>query len=183
MKQLLERYDIRVLGRAKIAALGKGTERELNRYGLRADLIPAVYDGGALGRELAARLIPGMTVLIPRAAIGNHELIDELNRVNNLTLLDIATYDTIYESSQVFDEKAEFESGSIDYAVFTSASTVKGFAEAVKGLDFTCVKAICIGRQTKAAADALGMQTWMSEKATMDSVAAKLEEVVAAKKA
>lgn len=182
MKYLLESYDIRILGQAKIAALGKGTERELNRYGLRADLIPAVYDGGALGRELAAQCTPGMSVLIPRAAIGNRELIDELSKVENLSITDIATYDTVYESSEVFDEKAEFESGSIDYAVFTSASTVKGFAEAVKGLDFRCVKAICIGRQTKAAADALGMQTWMSEKATMDSVAEKLEEVVAATK-
>ena len=61
--------------------------------------------------------------------------------------------------------------------MFTSASTVKGFAEAVKGLDFGKVRAVCIGRQTKAAADALGMQTWMSKKASMDSILETLEEL------
>ena len=63
------------------------------------------------------------------------------------------------------------------YQRFTSASTVRGFAEAVKGLDFSKVRAVCIGRQTKAAADALGMQTWMAEKATMDSVLKKVEQL------
>ena len=71
---------------------------------------------------------------------------------------------------ELMDEKAEFDAGTVDYAVFTSASTVRGFAQAVKGLDFSKVKAVCIGRQTKAAADALGMETYMAEKATMDSV-------------
>ena len=60
--------------------------------------------------------------------------------------------------------------GHIDYAVFTSASTVKGFAEAVEGLDYTKVTAACIGKQTKAAADAYGMKTFMAKQATIDSV-------------
>lgn len=64
-----------------------------------------------------------------------------------------------------------------DYVIFTSASTVKGFAAAAAGLDDTKVRAICIGRQTKEAADALGMQTWMSEKASIDSLIDKLMEV------
>ena len=38
------------------------------------------------------------------------------------------------------------------------------------GLDLSRVKAICIGRQTKAAADSFGMKTRMAEKATMDAV-------------
>ena len=32
------------------------------------------------------------------------------------------------------------------------------------------MRAACIGKQTKAAADAYGMQTYMSEKATIDSL-------------
>lgn len=80
------------------------------------------------------------------------------------------TYDTFYEKQEVIDEKKAFESGEINCAVFTSASTVRGFAEAVKGLDFTKVTAACIGKQTKAAADALGMKTFMAKQATIDSV-------------
>ena len=73
--------------------------------------------------------------------------------------------------------KAEFDTGTVDYAVFTSASTVRGFAQAVKGIDFSKVKAVCIGRQTKAAADELGMETYMAEQATMDSVVSCVEKL------
>ncbi len=90
---------------------------------------------------------------------------------------DIPTYDTLYETPGAVDEKAEFDTGTVDYAVFTSASTVRGFEQAVKGIDFSKVKAVCIGRQTKAAADALGMETYMAEKATMDSVVACVEKL------
>ena len=38
---------------------------------------------------------------------------------------------------KLIDEKGQFESGKIDCAVFTSASTVKGFAAATPGLDDT----------------------------------------------
>ena len=64
----------------------------------------------------------------------------------------------------------EIESDSIDCVVFTSASTVKGFVESTGLLDYSKVTAACIGKQTKAAADDYGMQTYMSEKATIDSL-------------
>ena len=83
---------------------------------------------------------------------------------------DIATYTTRYEKSRLIDEKKELETGSVDCVVFTSASTVKGFVEGTKGLDYTKVKAACIGKQTKAAADAYGMQTCMAKKATIESL-------------
>ena len=40
---------------------------------------------------------------------------------------DVPTYETGYVSSPLINEKKEFEEGTIDLAVFTSASTVKGF--------------------------------------------------------
>ena len=67
-------------------------------------------------------------------------------------------------------EKKEFETGQMDCAVFTSASTVRGFVKATPGLDYTKVRAACIGKQTKAEADAVGMETYMAKKATIDSV-------------
>ena len=63
-----------------------------------------------------------------------------------------------------------FENGEIQTAVFTSASTVRGFVNAVSGLDFEKVRAACIGKQTKAEADSYGMQTFMAKEATIDSV-------------
>ena len=46
-----------------------------------------------------------------------------------------------------------------------------------KGLDYTKVKAACIGKQTKAAADAYGMQTRMAKKATIESLIELVEEM------
>ena len=54
LMQMLRRTgrDVRALGRIRIAAIGPGTDRELGKYGLRADLIPSVYDGVHLGQAL-----------------------------------------------------------------------------------------------------------------------------------
>ncbi len=60
--------------------------------------------------------------------------------------------------------------------MFTSASTVRGFAAAAGELDFTQVKAVCIGKQTCAAAAELGMQTFTAKQATIDSLIARLVE-------
>lgn len=178
-EELKERCDIRKIAGARFAVIGSGTKRALLEHGIRPDLMPETYEGRALGRALAKACAPGSRILIPRAAIGTRELTEELERVPGLRIDDIPTYDTIYEKSRCIDEKAEFENGRIDYAVFTSASTVKGFAEAVKGLDFTGVRAVCIGKQTQAAADALGMQTWVAKKATMEAVVERLIELAA----
>ena len=162
--------DVRRLGRAKIAAIGKGTEKALEERGLFVDLMPEVFDGQSLGKALCEACSGNEKILLPRAKIGGKEIIQELEKKPGLFICDVPTYDTFYEKQEMIDEKKAFESGEINCAVFTSASTVKGFAEAVKGIDFTKVTAACIGKQTKAAADAYGMKTFMAKQATIDSV-------------
>lgn len=164
-----QRLDIRALGKAKIAAIGTGTQKELEKRGLYTDLMPEVYDGEHLGKALAEVCGGNERVLIPRAKIGNREIIDAL-ACKGVLVDDVPTYDTVYEKQDIIDERKEFEEGNIDCAVFTSASTVRGFAEAAKGLDFSLVRAACIGKQTKAEADALGMKTFVAEKPTLDSL-------------
>ena len=173
----LKEHDIRALASAKIAAIGRGTEKALKERGIKSDFLPSVYDGETLGKELREKLESGERVLIPRASIGGQELIEELNKAEGIEIDDLPTYDTIYEKSETIDIGEELLSGSISWVVFTSASTVKGFKEAVGEIDFSKVKAVCIGRQTRAAADALGIKTWMSEKATMESLVQKVVEV------
>lgn len=167
MDELFGKADIRALASVKIASIGKGSEKALNGYGLKSDFIPSIYDGETLGKELAEKLDEGDKVLIPRAAIGNPQLVEELKKKANVTVDDIATYDTVYETSHVLDEHAAMESDPFDLAVFTSASTVKGFTESLKGMDFTKVNAVCIGKQTEAAAKGYGMKTWTASKATL----------------
>lgn len=170
--QQMKKYgkDIRSLGQAKVAAIGEGTRKKLEERGIFADLMPEVYDGASLGKALAEVCDGSEKILIPRARLGTRELLIPLEE-KGIHTDDIPTYDTLYESSEFIDEKKEFETGRIDCAVFTSASTVKGFVESTRGLDYSRVKAACIGKQTRAAADAYGMETYMADKATMDSLA------------
>ena len=168
--------DVRSLGQAKIAVIGEGTKKKLKEHHLLADFVPSVYDGETLGTELAKELQGDEKILIPRAEAGNRKL-TELLEQTGAKVDDIATYTTCYEKSRLIDEKKEFETGSVDCVVFTSASTVKGFVEGTPGLDYTSVKAACIGKQTKAAADAYGMQTRMAKKATIESLIELVEEM------
>ena len=170
--------DIRKLAGLKIAAIGKGTQRALKERGLIPDLVPEVYDGASLGKALREACEGGERILIPRAKIGNHEILEELEKKPDLRISDIATYDTFYENQGIIDEKKEFEQGKIHCAVFTSASTVRGFVKACPDLDYTKVTAACIGKQTKAAADAWGMKTYMAEKATIDSVLELVQKIL-----
>lgn len=168
--------DIRCLGRMKLAVIGEGTAKKLSERGLFADLMPKVYDGDSLGETLAEAVCPGERILIPRAEKGNENLTAKL-KAAGARVDDIATYRTVYEASALIDEKKEFEDNQVDCVVFTSASTVKGFVEGTKGLDYTKVRAACIGKQTKKAADIYGMKTFQAKQATIDSLIELVEEM------
>lgn len=176
------KVDVRKMGGLKIAAIGKGTRAEVEKHGMFVDLMPTVYDGESLGRDLAQVCNAGDRILVPRAKIGNQELIEELKKVENIVIDDIATYDTVLVKSHLIDERKEFAAGNMDYAIFTSASTVKGFAAATEGLDYSTVEAVCIGKQTAAEAEKLGMKTHISKVASIASVAELTEELFLAKK-
>ena len=162
--------DIRALGSVKIAAIGRGTAKALKEHHLYPDLMPEVFDGASLGAKMAKECEPGAKILLARAAIGNKEVTEELAKREDLTVDDVAIYDTFYESQELIDEKGQFESGKIDCAVFTSASTVKGFVAATPGLDDTKVLAACIGKQTEAEALRYGMKTAVAKEASIDSL-------------
>lgn len=168
-----QKKDIRSIGDARIAAIGPGTRAELEKRGLLADLMPEVYDGEALGMLLGETCRDGDKLLIPRAKEGNQQLTEEIRKRKQVTIVDLPIYETVYAVSDqqpLIDQKALFEQGKISMAIFTSASTVRGFAACTQGLDYGLVRAVCIGRQTRAAADALGMETYMAREATIDSL-------------
>lgn len=163
--------DVRSIGNAQLAAIGQGTRKELENRGLICDMMPEIYDGEHLGILLGETCKEGERILIPRAEQGSLALIEEIEKRVKVEITDLPVYRTIYENpSELIDEKEQITQGKIHLAVFTSASTVKGFAKATEGLDYRLVKAVCIGTQTESAAKALRMQTVVSEKATIDSL-------------
>lgn len=174
--------DIRALGRAKLAAIGKGTKRELEARGMYPDLMPEVFDGASLGKKMAECCEKNSRILIPRAAIGNAEIIRELSVRKDLVVDDVATYETRYEVQSIIDESGAFERGEITYAVFTSASTVRGFVHALPGLEYSKVKAVCIGKQTAAQAEEYGMHTYTAKEASIDSLVELVIQLAGEKK-
>lgn len=129
--------DVRDIGAAKLAAIGKATAAALEERGLVVDLIPGVYDGAHLGRELAGRAA-GEKILLLRALDGSREIIEEL-RLGVVEFDEIAVYRTV-------PEKYKFTPSGIDAALFTSASSVRGLVAACPEVKpaFAC----CIGGQT-----------------------------------
>lgn len=171
------KIDIRKLANSKIAVIGESTKNSLLDRGIYADLMPDIYDIEHLGIALNAVCKDGDKIFIPRARNGNRELIEQIVKNHKVEIFDVATYDTLYKDSKIINEKSEFERGNIDYVVFTSSSTVKGFVNSTKGLDYTKVKAICIGKQTKQTADSYKMITYMSQVATIDSIVSLIIEL------
>ncbi len=163
--------DIRSLGGAKLAAIGAGTAKALKERGLICALMPQTYDGRHLGVLLGETCKDGERILIPRAVQGNPHLIQEIEKRVKAEITEIPIYRTTYERpAWMKDLQKQFAQGLIHMAVFTSASTVRGFARATEGMDYGLVWAVCIGAQTEAAARELGMKTVTAKCATIDSL-------------
>lgn len=162
------RQDVRILGRIKLAAIGPGTAKALGQIGLRADLFPDVYDAAHLGKALV-KVATG-PALILRAEMGSPELTAALNEAK-LPYDDIKIYRTVYRNGDAERLRDLITAGKIDYVTFTSASTVTGFVRSMgTSLDFSLVRGLCIGEQTAEKASRHGIQTIISEKATIPSM-------------
>ena len=172
---LLERTnrDVRALGGIKLAAIGPGTDRELRKHGLRADLIPEVYDGAHLGQALCEAK-PAGKVLILRAQWGTKALTDALDE-GTISYDDIRCYETRYMAPNTEEVRELLVPGTI--VTFTSASTVTGFVSALgENTDFSAITAACIGKQTESEAHKYNLHTITAEKATMDALIQRIVE-------
>ena len=166
--------DARALGRIKLAAIGPGTDRELNKHGLKADYVPEVYDAAHLGAGLPA----GGNVLILRAEEGSPALTEELAK-RNIGFDDVATYRTVYENTRSQELRELVEGEGVTLVTFTSASTVKGFVSSVgEDADFSNMVGMCIGAQTANQAQKHGIPVKIAKAATMDALVELITEGV-----
>jgi len=162
--------DVRKLANAKFAVIGGGTAKELRKFGVVADLVPEVYENEALAAALCQQLTERDRVLIPRASIGNPILTEMLEQAG-ADITDLSIYDTKVAEYDWLDLKEMIEEKTFDFVTFTSASTVHSFVQmAGETCDFTKVFGVCIGRQTREAAESYNMKTITAEKATIESM-------------
>lgn len=165
--------DIRILSGLKLAAVGQQTKKLLEERGLIVDYMPKVYDSIHLADGLVKEFVGEKKIMLIRGKMATSILPDALEKAG-IGYRNVLVYDTLYKNPM--EDFLEDDMHDIDYAVFSSASTVEGFTKALP-MDFSKVHAICIGDMTAEAARAHGMKVDVSNMATIDSLVEKVIEI------
>lgn len=134
-----------------------------------ADLVPTQYDGAHLADELIKRLLPGDEVLLLRSVDGGEELPRRLQD-ENIAVVDVPLYHTIRGCAQGDLLRERLIAETLDYVIFTSASTVEGFVQSVGDAPLSGFTALCIGAVTERAAKRYGMKTKTAKNAAIDDL-------------
>jgi uroporphyrinogen III methyltransferase / synthase len=115
--------DARALGGVTVAAIGPGTAAELERHGIRADIVPERFVAEGLLEALPD--VEGQDVLVARAAEARDALPDGL-RERGASVHVLPLYDTVAEPLSA-DQRRALEEAT--YVTFTSSSTVRFFLD------------------------------------------------------
>ena len=156
--------DIRALGGVRLCAIGPATAGRLRRHGLKVDVMPAEHRAEAVFEALrqAGRLV-GARVLLARADIAREMLADAL-RAAGAVVTEATAYRTVRADGWSGPELyALLRERPVDVVTFTSASTVRNFAE-ILGTEsaaalLAATRVASIGPVTAAAATELGIET------------------------
>jgi len=132
MSRLLASGDVRELKGVKLGTVGPSTASRLQRYGMRVDLMPAEYRAeGVVEAMKAEGPLKGTRVLLPRADIGRDLLSDALSQAGAVVTEVVAYRTTLAQGDRSGDRDIYrmLLDGQIDAVTFTSASTVRNFAQ------------------------------------------------------
>ena len=144
--------DARAFAGATIAAIGPGTEAELARHGIRADVVPERSVAEALVEALEPVPVEGRRVLLARASEAR-DLLPEALRERGARVDVVALYDTVAEP---LGEQQREALARATYVTFTSSSTVRFLLEA-GGLVPQSARVVTIGPVTSATAREHGL--------------------------
>lgn len=119
------RLDSRALKNCRVAAVGPQTAEEIQKRGVRADLVPERYETKALAEAFTKKIgrLKGKNFLLLRAAIAPDELEKALRKAG-AGALRVDAYRTLLPRPKPAKLGEE-----IDAVTFTSASTVDNFVK------------------------------------------------------
>lgn len=143
---------------ASWAVIGRATADRLADAGIAAAFRPTRAAADALAAELP--IDRGDHVLVARGDLAGEHVASQLRR-RGAVVDDVVAYQTIEAPPGSTDALvAAMDAGPIDAVLFTSGSTVRGFVVIGDRArhDVTGIPAVCIGRETAAAARAAGFQ-------------------------
>jgi uroporphyrinogen-III synthase len=162
---------------AKVAAIGDGTAASFTRWaGRTPELLPKTFTVEGL-----ARAFPHGEgrVLCARADIAPDGLEDAL-AAKGWTPTRVDAYRTVFPKALPRAATAALVAGDVDAITFTSASTVRGFQDALGGTVIAGKpKVVCIGPVTAKQARAAGMTVHaVADPHTTDGLVAALERAL-----
>jgi uroporphyrinogen III methyltransferase / synthase len=120
--------DARALAGVTVAAIGPGTGAELERHGVRPDVVPERFVAEGLLEALPD--VRGKRVLVARAAEARDVLPEGL-RERGASVHVLPLYDTVAEP---LSDKQRRALEGVSYVTFTSSSTVRHFLDGGGGL-------------------------------------------------
>ena len=125
--------DVRELYGLRIAAIGEATAGEIEKKGVRVELLPVEYRAEGLVEEFERVNIKGKRILIPRAKEARDILPVKLREMG--AVVDVVTaYETRKPGKGVSAKiKKMLDKNMIDAVTFTSSSTVRNFLSIFPG--------------------------------------------------
>jgi uroporphyrinogen III methyltransferase/synthase len=169
--------DIRVLGRASIAAIGPATAARLAGYALRVTAVPDEYRAEKIVGAIGIKRIRGKRFLIPRAQLAREAMPEILRDQGAKEVVIAPAYRTVKpKGAQVARMRELIASGKIDLVTFTSSSTVTNFCELI-GKSGKGIRAAAIGPITAATAKEHGFDVVLSpSKFTIEALTEAISE-------
>lgn len=163
------------------AAVGPATAAALEAEGVAVARVSVVGTGAALAAELGD--IEGARVLLPRSRIAARDLPAAL-LARGARVEDVAAYETEIGPETSRAPLARALAEGIEAAVFTSGSTVEGFARLAENprAALAGVETICIGPTPARALERLGVEpSRVAAWRTPDALADAIEELAHAR--
>jgi uroporphyrinogen III methyltransferase/synthase len=118
--------DTRRLNHAQLACIGTSTAAELEKYSLRADVVPPEYRAESLAAELSSK-VSGKRVLWARASRGRDVLPQELTNAG-ASLEQVVVYHNRDVPTLPAHELRQIERGELDWIALSSPSIARSLA-------------------------------------------------------
>lgn len=189
--RLFERsVDIRELQGIKVCAIGKKTAAEVEKLGIRVDLVPEKFRAeglieafvklhGANGGEGGADSLKGMKFLLPRAEVAREVFPEKVRELGGQIDVPVA-YRAVKPEMHGKRLKRFLKEGRITIATFTSAATFTNFMD-IMGEDaddlLKGVMIAAIGPVTAKAIEKAGLKVGiMPEEATVEAMVEEIRK-------
>jgi uroporphyrinogen III methyltransferase/synthase len=173
-----EGKDVRALAGCRVACVGRTTSDALLARGLLADVIPEQFVAEAVLEKLTTRYDVRGTRVLYVAAEGAREVLPDGLRALGCTVDVVRAYRAVNDGTGADDLRRALEAGTVDLVTFASASSVRGYVEAVGSELARRAPAVSIGPVTSDAVREEGIT--LAAEARQASIAMLAETAIVA---